>query len=357
MSEKVRKGFLLFFFLLVTGCVSTAQKANDQEERSRQLDKALNGLTSQIVKSIRGTGRKKIAIIEFSDLDGNVTQFGQFLAEELITRLFTSKKFEVIERQLLNKVLEEHKLSLSGLVDPSSARELGRLLGVDAIVSGTITDLGTSLKINARLISTETGEVFAVAATEIEKDEKVINLLSKISEKGSGKIRKETKEKRVEKPKKEYQQGLKAEYFNLPPFKDNPGAFPENPTYKRIDSSIDFDWGHGSPAPNITVDYFGVRWTGEIQIPDISGTYLFSIRHDDGVRLILDGQVLIENWHPYSLRWAPSEKEIFLEQSGWHSIRVELFEWNQGAGIELYWQPPGSDKLEIVPSTRFRMEE
>ena len=144
------------------------------------LNEALSDLTSQIVNSMTEGAKKKVAVIEFSDLRGNVSEFGKYLAEELITRLFVTRKFEVIERRLLNKVLSEQKLSLSDLIDPDSIVDLGKILGVDAIVSGTITDLGKSLKVNARIISTETGSVFAVAAAEIKKDETVRNLMSQV---------------------------------------------------------------------------------------------------------------------------------------------------------------------------------
>jgi len=67
---------------------------------------------------------------------------------------------------------------MSGMIDESSAVELGRVLGVDAIASGTITDLGTSVKVNARLISAESGKLFSVASVEIPKNDKVKVLLS-----------------------------------------------------------------------------------------------------------------------------------------------------------------------------------
>jgi hypothetical protein len=70
-------------------------------------------------------------------------------------------------------VIAEQKLTLTGIIDPASAKKLGSLLGVDAIVSGTVTDLAQSLSVNARLISTETAEIFAVASTEIFKDDSV----------------------------------------------------------------------------------------------------------------------------------------------------------------------------------------
>jgi hypothetical protein len=106
-----------------------------------------------------------------------VTDFGRFIAEELITHLYETKKFKVIERQLLNKVISEQKLSLTGVIEQSAAQRLGKVLGVDAIASGTVTDLGKTLRVNARLIDTMSGEIFAVASAEIVKDDAVIKLM------------------------------------------------------------------------------------------------------------------------------------------------------------------------------------
>jgi len=141
------------------------------------LDQRINELSLQISKEMALYQKTTIAVVEFTDLRGTVTDFGRFLAEELITRLYQTRKFKVVERQLLNKVLSEQALSLTGVINPTSAKQLGRVLGVDAIVSGTITDLAQSLKVNARLINTETGEIFSVASTEVFKDESVIRLL------------------------------------------------------------------------------------------------------------------------------------------------------------------------------------
>ncbi|MGC9027720.1 MAG: CsgG/HfaB family protein [bacterium] len=142
------------------------------------LDDQISALSSQIATKMTEQKKHTIAVIEFADLQGNVTNFGRFLSEELITKLFETGKFKVIERQLLDKVIAEQKLSLQGMVDPESAKKLGKILGVDAICSGTITDLGQSLEVNARLISTETGEIIAVASTKIFKDDSVLHLMS-----------------------------------------------------------------------------------------------------------------------------------------------------------------------------------
>jgi len=145
---------------------------------AQTLDQRANELSQQIARNMETGQKRRIAVLEFTDLQGQVTNFGRYLSEELITRLYDSNKFKVVERQLLNKVIAEQKLSLTGVIDPDSAKRLGSVLGVDAIVSGTIADRGDTLKVNARLIDTGTGEVFSAAATEMVKDKEVLALLS-----------------------------------------------------------------------------------------------------------------------------------------------------------------------------------
>ncbi|MCK4359213.1 MAG: hypothetical protein KAW92_10830 [Candidatus Cloacimonetes bacterium] len=201
----LEKLILIVLLLILTSCATTQKQpiakpeTFEKFEITNNLDNSLSDLTTQITNSITEDGKKKIAVIEFSDLEGNVTQFGKYLAEELITRLFRTKKFEVVERQLLNKIISEQKLSITGMIDPNSAKELGRILGVDAIVSGTITDFVTDLKVNARIISTETGKVFGVAATNIVKDDNVRKLMGIISTVQKEEVQKQTEKKEISK--------------------------------------------------------------------------------------------------------------------------------------------------------------
>ena len=118
------------------------------------LDQRVSELSQQIATKMSAKQKTTIAIVEFTDLQGNVTDLGRFLAEELVTRLGDLEKFRVIERQLLTKIIAEQKLSLTGVVDPASAKQLGKILGVDAIVAGSVTNLAQSVRVNARLIRT-----------------------------------------------------------------------------------------------------------------------------------------------------------------------------------------------------------
>src|SRR5262249_17794618 len=151
-------------------------QGSDMEQKCRELAEEL----MKTYKAANAAKKPTIAVVEFSDLTGGVTDLGRLISEELITRFVSKGDYRVIERLLLNKAIAEHKLQLQGLVDPKSAKELGKILGVDLIVSGTIADRGDSLRINARLIATETGEVFSAAAVTTGKDESIRTLESSV---------------------------------------------------------------------------------------------------------------------------------------------------------------------------------
>lgn len=156
------------------------------------LDTAINKLAEKITLHMAKKQKTKIAVIPFQDLKTDiVTTLGKYIAEELTTALFNSGKFHIIERNLLNKVLEELKLSQTGAVNPSSAKELGKITGVDAVVTGTIQDLINRVAVNCRLIETETGNIFAAASEKILKDKSIAALLNEIIETN----------KEIEKPK------------------------------------------------------------------------------------------------------------------------------------------------------------
>lgn len=134
-----------------------------------------------MIKSLAEENKTQIAIMEFPDLNGRISVLGKFVPEELTTRLFNTKRFEVVERQLINKILDEQKLGMTGIIDATSAAQLGKMVGVDAVVTGTITDLGEQIRLNARMISTETAGIFAVASVSIQKEQYLADMLYKFN--------------------------------------------------------------------------------------------------------------------------------------------------------------------------------
>ena len=141
------------------------------------LADGIASLADEISLSVAQERKGRIAVIPFRELDGRETVLGAYLAEGLITRLVMRGEFEVIERTVLDRILEELELGESGLIDPSTAKQVGQVAGVDAVVTGTITDLQSYVSVNSRLIDVATGRVFAAAEARIVKDDDVRRIM------------------------------------------------------------------------------------------------------------------------------------------------------------------------------------
>ncbi len=133
-------------------------------------------------------------------------------------------------------------------------------------------------------------------------------------------------------------QGLLGEYFV---------AFQRDgvPKLERVDPTINFHWEMSSPAPELPDDHFAVRWTGTLTPPQ-SGMYMLALRSDDGSRLYLDDNLVVDNWGDH----APTLKTAEIELKGGqaYDIRVDYFEGILGASVELLWQRTVKDPLRMV---------
>ena len=156
-----------------------------------------------LVPSGWAQNKKRVAIMNFdyatvrssvAALFGGDADVGKGIADLLVTRLVTDGVYSVIERKALDKIIAEQNFSNSDRANPDSAAKIGRILGVDAIIVGSITQFGRDDKsvgvgggalggltgrfgsggvgkrqakavvgINARMVNTETGEILAVA--------------------------------------------------------------------------------------------------------------------------------------------------------------------------------------------------
>lgn len=143
-------------------------------------DKEINSLCTAIGDKITKTGKKTVAVVDFTDLQGNITELGRFLAEELSVDLTnTAINFEVIDRAHLKSILAEHKLSLSGLIDPNNVKKLGQIAGVDAIITGTVTPFGDSIRVSSKVITTDSAKVLGASKCDIAKTKAIDELLAK----------------------------------------------------------------------------------------------------------------------------------------------------------------------------------
>ncbi|HEY1381624.1 MAG TPA: PA14 domain-containing protein, partial [Gemmataceae bacterium] len=116
----------------------------------------------------------------------------------------------------------------------------------------------------------------------------------------------------------------------------------------RTDPTINFNFGAGSPDPAIGADTFSVRWTGFVQ-PRYTGTYTFSTTTDDGVRLSVNGQLVIDHFvDQSSVTWSGT---IALTAGQLYPIQMDYYENGGDAVARLEWQSDIQPR-EVVPQTQ-----
>jgi RHS repeat-associated protein len=103
-----------------------------------------------------------------------------------------------------------------------------------------------------------------------------------------------------------------------------------SPALTRNDQAVDFDWVSGSPDPLIPIDNFSVRWTRSVSLA--AGTYEFSVTADDGVRLWVDNELIIDKWIDQAPTTYTASKVV---SSGTHTIKMEYYEKGYGAVAKL----------------------
>jgi curli biogenesis system outer membrane secretion channel CsgG len=151
--------------------------------------------TASLMAAPAGGGKPRIAVLEFTSKADNQWWFknGAAAAQDVfVTELVKSRKFVVIEREKINAIMQEKGLTLGGDIDPKTAMQIGKLLGLNYLLTGAVTEYGNTdthahgpgvgnlpsfgvhkrsfvAALNARLINVSTGEI--VWADEARKEE------------------------------------------------------------------------------------------------------------------------------------------------------------------------------------------
>ncbi len=122
---------------------------------------------------------------------------------------------------------------------------------------------------------------------------------------------------------------------------------PNNLKITRTDPQIDFVWTGSTPGTGINATYYTVRWMGQVQ-PEYSETYFFDTSTDDGVKLWVNGQLIIDGW---SKQTADRLGSIALQGGALYDIKMEYYQATGNALAHLYWYS-NSQTRQIIPSTR-----
>lgn len=111
------------------------------------------------------------------------------------------------------------------------------------------------------------------------------------------------------------------------------------PALERDEAALDHDWGSGSPDPSLSPNYFSARWTRYVY--ETPGTYRFRAISDDGVRVWLDGELIIDEWSEHPAQ--TFDVDVYLG-GGHHLLTVEFYEWEGLAVARLDWALLSQDK-------------
>jgi len=115
------------------------------------------------------------------------------------------------------------------------------------------------------------------------------------------------------------------------------------PVLQRQETNLNYDWGSGSPHSNVQADHFSARWTRYIDVTP--GTYRFTVTSDDGIRVWVDSDLVIDQWHDHAPTTYTAETYLGV---GHHLVKVEYYErggvavakvsWTLATDTPQYWQ-------------------
>jgi hypothetical protein len=141
--------------------------------------------------------------------------------------------------------------------------------------------------------------------------------------------------------------GLVGRYFdNIHKF-DDIGTPGRKPFFVHVDPRINFPLANGDFNGSHLLEWFGVRWTGSVHI-DKPGTYTFDTASDDGSKLTVNGTVVVDNTGMHEMQ--DRAGTVILPAAGDYPVVLDFQQGINDAGCVLKWQPPGTDKLAVVPA-------
>ena len=117
-----------------------------------------------------------IAIADFVNSEGNVSKLGRYAVDKLTPYFARSKQFSVMERAMIDKVLQEQKFQVSAFVDEASTQEFGQLVGAETIISGSIAELDNAYYFSVKAIGVASGNLMTAVDVEVDGNGRLASL-------------------------------------------------------------------------------------------------------------------------------------------------------------------------------------
>lgn len=174
--EKLIKtaGFLLCFFFVFPVMGDEKNRAEEKKE----IEIVVNSLGEKLVDVVKGvSGLERIAVVRFANLgkDAAERKVGEIVAELLMESIKNrAPNIKLVERERIEAVLEEMKLSLLGITEGENAKAVGNLLEAQAIVTGSINEVADEFVIIARVIDVGTGKVVSAVKVKVKRSGMIV---------------------------------------------------------------------------------------------------------------------------------------------------------------------------------------
>ncbi|MFM8495386.1 MAG: PA14 domain-containing protein [Planctomycetia bacterium] len=139
-------------------------------------------------------------------------------------------------------------------------------------------------------------------------------------------------------------EGLTGQYFDNADFTSS--------KLTRVDPIVNFTWGTAAPVTGVANTTYSVRWTGAV-VPQFSELYTFTVTADDGVRLWVDNELVINNWVNQSARAVSGQIALHAGQAT--PIKLEYYQNTGSASVRLEWSSPSLAR-EVIPQARLNAD-
>jgi len=155
------------FFLIILLCLFSFNSYSQST-----IDKSLSEISNDIADKLSQKNQKKIVVLYITDIHNNQSVAGKYIADVISYNLVNNPlNFLVFDRENLSEITEAKKLIDEGYIDAAKAKELGKILAVDAIIIGNYTVLPSTLKLSLKALDVNSGLVVAASMKDLPLNE------------------------------------------------------------------------------------------------------------------------------------------------------------------------------------------
>jgi TolB-like protein len=138
---------------------------------------SVKDLAETVIIEVMKSKRHSLAVVSFTDSEGNITPVGRFLSEEISASLMLSGDIQVLDRNQFSKLLHEQSIQELATADAETIKKIGTMAGVDCVITGTTLDTPEGLRVTVKVLASDTGFVIGGGRSFISKTGPIAELL------------------------------------------------------------------------------------------------------------------------------------------------------------------------------------